>query len=549
MKALSAETLELCDQKALAWIRSNTILEQGIITTSRHPVPYPEVTGYLIPTLLDRGNRILAERYADYLSYLQRPSGAYAGSDGQEYIFDTAQVLRGLLRACQIWPEYEQVARNAADYLARSIDASGRMSATYGDAITEYVHVYALPPLLEAGRILHHPQYTRKAKLAIRYYKSQSDVLDQNRLTHFLAYIIDGFIECGEREFVRKAVRQAFSRQTKNGAIPAYPNVSWVCSTGLAQFAIIALKMNMTDQAARALHYLCNAQNKTGGFYGSYGRRAQYFPREEISWANKFFLDAVYLYQKKQKKQTEKKPHALQPLNDEEWNAVMLAEADMDIIIGRIQGNQFPVWIKPLLTHSVPGDSLVELGSGTGEMSAILAEYGRQVHLFDYSADTIAFNKQLFERLELQGHYYVADILKKFPLADNSVDWVWNSGTLEHFSDEQLAHIMKESLRVARKGVMSLVPNANALFYRIGKYNLEQDGTWLYGEEKPKFTFRPLFEQSGLKNIEEYSVGTYHNVHFTDAENQAARRFFDSLPLPEMRQMNQGYLLFTYGEK
>ena len=36
-------------------------------------------------------------------------------------------------------------------------------------------------------------------------------------------------------------------------------------------------------------------QNRTGGFYGSYGKGAKYIPSAEISWAVKYFLDAYLL--------------------------------------------------------------------------------------------------------------------------------------------------------------------------------------------------------------------------------------------------------------
>ena len=40
-------------KKALSWLKTNTINHQGIITTSEQRVCYNEVTGYLIPTLID----------------------------------------------------------------------------------------------------------------------------------------------------------------------------------------------------------------------------------------------------------------------------------------------------------------------------------------------------------------------------------------------------------------------------------------------------------------------------------------------------------------
>jgi len=281
--------------KALNWIKNNTIPEQGIIVSSQKRVPYLEVTGYMIPTLIDCGEYNLAEQYAEFLSYMQRPNGAFAGPDGKEYIFDSGQALRGLLRASQHWDRFRPFALKPADYLISSVKKDGQIPSIYGEEISEYVHVFMLPTLVETAHILNKPEYLEIAKKSLTYYKNAPDILNDNRLTHFLAYIIDGFIDMGEADFVRPLVKEIFSSQKKNGSIPAFPNVKWTCSVGTAQFAIIGYKLGMYEEANKAINYLCKIQNPSGGFYGSYGIGADYFPDEEISWANKFFLDAINL--------------------------------------------------------------------------------------------------------------------------------------------------------------------------------------------------------------------------------------------------------------
>jgi hypothetical protein len=45
------KTLEPSHQRAMGWFKHNFIPGQGIILHTKKPVPYPEVTGYYIPTL------------------------------------------------------------------------------------------------------------------------------------------------------------------------------------------------------------------------------------------------------------------------------------------------------------------------------------------------------------------------------------------------------------------------------------------------------------------------------------------------------------------
>jgi hypothetical protein len=78
-------------ESAIAWVKKNSLPEQGVAYSNVRRVPYLEVTGYLIPTLLDAGENVVALQYADFLSWIQHPDGAFTGIDGKKYIFDTAQ--------------------------------------------------------------------------------------------------------------------------------------------------------------------------------------------------------------------------------------------------------------------------------------------------------------------------------------------------------------------------------------------------------------------------------------------------------------------------
>jgi ubiquinone/menaquinone biosynthesis C-methylase UbiE len=236
-------------------------------------------------------------------------------------------------------------------------------------------------------------------------------------------------------------------------------------------------------------------------------------------------------------------------LNSQQWYRVMHGERTVEDLAAKIKSKQFPEWCDPLLQNTSIGDSMLELGSSTGELSAILGLYGRIPHLLDFSAESIAFTKSLFKLLGIKGHFYYENILEGLSLKTSSVDWVWSSGLLEHFPDEKIEYILNASIRVCKKGVMSLVPNASSIFYRIGKFKMEQEGTWVYGNEMPKFTMKNFFKAAGLKKIKEYSLGPYHAIKFWSENDRIIKIFYDHLDPSELRKLNQGYLLFTYGEK
>jgi len=93
----------------------------------------------------------------------------------------------------------------------------------------------------------------------------------------------------------------------------------------------------------------------------------------------------------------------------------------------------------------------------------------------------------LFQELGIDGYIYYSNILEGIAMETGSIDWVWSSGLLEHFSDDQITDILRESARVCKKEVISLVPNARSIFYGVGKFRMEQQGTWPYGPEIPKY--------------------------------------------------------------
>ena len=53
------------------------------------------------------------------------------------------------------------------------------------------------------------------------------------------------------------------------------------------------------EPANRAMLWLENRQELTGGWYGSYGEGASYFPESELPWAVKYYLDGFFLREKK----------------------------------------------------------------------------------------------------------------------------------------------------------------------------------------------------------------------------------------------------------
>ncbi len=294
-------------QRAVQWIKDHRVPNGGILPHHKANVPTQEVTGYLIPTLYSLGERELARDLAKWEASVQRADGAFAATDGIPYTFDTAQVIRGFLAVLDDVPELENSLRRACDFVDDQIAVDGKVNTpSYdmwnlpdGSMFSEYANLYVLPSMFQAGHKLSEARYVEAARRGLNYFKGKADLVEFKpelaTVSHIFGYMMEALVEVGEIELANKGLQQAVSIQQESGAIPAYPGVDWICSTGIAQLAVAWYKLGNRVPADKAVRYLEEIQNPSGGFYGSYGVGATYLPDREISWAVKFFLDCLLL--------------------------------------------------------------------------------------------------------------------------------------------------------------------------------------------------------------------------------------------------------------
>ena len=295
-KRLPPANVTSAADKALWWLRANHLASGGIRVHSRYHKAYPEVTGYLVPTLLARGEQDFAGKLVQWLVSVQQPDGSFGDSEhGNPYIFDTAQVLRGLLAGGDLVAGVESSIEMAAEYLVSMMVDEGRqgfISQYEGTIIQETIQLYSLPPLFEAARRTGSTQWKAAAERCLDYYLEHPQLLDLGNLTHFLAYELEALIDLDREENARPVLDELASVQTAAGSVRARDGASWVCTPGLAQLAVCWYKLGQNQPADGALHWLERQQRPSGGFLGSAGAGADYFPRAELSWAVKYFLDA-----------------------------------------------------------------------------------------------------------------------------------------------------------------------------------------------------------------------------------------------------------------
>ncbi len=712
----------------MEWIRDNHLPTGGIRVESGHPNAYPEVTGYTVPTLLEYGEREFAHELVDWILCIQHTDGSFSDPvHGKKYIFDTGQVLRGLLAARDLVPRAVDAARLTADYLcAQMIDGgAGGFPPAYSDCdCPETVHLYVLPPLVEAAELFENTAYRDAANRCRDFYVGHADFLQMETLTHFLAYELEALIDLRCEEQARPVLDQLQNEQKPDGSIRGKSRVGWVCVPGLAQLAICWYKLDRPEPADKALAWLDAHQSPDGGFRGSLGWGARYKQQVEVSWAAKFYLDAHLLrtraflsghsgeclrpvsgddpvgrlvlshiddgdrvlevangggrlseliqsarpsvgcvapdlvrpdpagpeseassgfgsverlsfdedsfdvvvsdgavgYSVNPRRAvlelvrlakpggrlividrrgggSVSHPLWLQPLDARwlssilshgcdrvsvetvggdgkpgsddaavawtarkrspltatEWNSVLISSDAEERIVNEVRFNRLSEWARAVTVETAPGESVLEIGSGTAEISLQMSRAGRAVTCLDIDPDSLAFARRCAGKLGLEIETVSADATGPLPFGDDEFDCVWSAGLLEHFGRDDRRAMLAEWGRVCRGRMIHLVPNASCLAYRVGKMMQERQGRWPYGLEMPLVSLADDFRSAGFEVTRELSVAPRHALNFLPAGARSLRKFLAGLWAGchpgEASDWNQGYLLVTIGKK
>jgi hypothetical protein len=318
--------------------------------------PYPETTGYIIPTFLNHARATgrvdlfdRAVRMGDWEIEIQLESGAVRGGIGlNDYpiAFNTGQVIHGwvaLYRETRE-PRFLKAAKASADWLATVQDADGKWTAfTPTDtpqpyytfvtwALLDYVSVTADARSRAAAE--RNLEWTLRQATADGWFPASDFPGVRGTLTHFFGYTVQGLLECarltesdslrGDLIRVARASSQNMRRVYERGRqtpgtapdpLPAAVDANWrsseafSCVTGDAQFAIVWLMMYTHFREARDLEaaqhiieFVKSAQSLTswspgvrGAVPGSFPCWGKYFPLGFPNWAAKFFADALML--------------------------------------------------------------------------------------------------------------------------------------------------------------------------------------------------------------------------------------------------------------
>lgn len=473
--------------KAVSWILNNSVAGKGIINNTKLAEAYPEVTGYYIPTLIRWGYKELAISYAKWLCSIQHEDGAWYDTEGKNpYIFDSAQILKGLIAVRDLYKDVDDHIIKGCDWVLSNMDEEGRLVSPLKDAwgdgktFSELIHTYCISPIKQAGVIFDRQDYIDKAEKIAKYYttKCKKQILNFDLLSHFYAYVMEAMLDIGEVDLAKEAMAKIADIQKESGAVPAYNNVHWVCSTGLFQLALVWFRLGDIENGNKAFEYACKLQNESGGWYGSYlsednsNEINTYFPDAEISWGIKYFLDALYY----------------KNLAQFEIQAPIFSNT-IDKADGRYKCIKNVV--ESISTNR--NAKVLDMGCGKGRyLKNLVNEFPNN----KYFASDLSIKVMKFFDLDMvekrQGN------LTNIPYADSSFDVVYTCEALEHAIDIKSA--IKELCRVTKPGGKVAIVDKNKEM--LGYFEIEEWEQWFDEKELRSELMNYCSEVQVIKNID-----------------------------------------------
>ena len=303
--------------------------------------PYPETTGYIIPTLLNFINysnyrkKEITEAIissGEWLLSIQDKDGSFYGLDNKKpIVFDTGQILFGL---CAMYKytklkKYLRALEKAANWLSKIQEKKGCWEKyTFNNLRHSYCSRVSWA-LLEAYQVTDNLLYKEKAQKQLEWVIHQQQENSWFKYSYFLetdisvlhtiAYTIRGLFESGlmlnNQRYINSAQKTTdiLLSLNKENILYGFYDKNWLpvvtsrCLTGLSQIAIIWLRVyektkdyKYLEEVTKIINFLKLTQdiltknkNLKGAIAGSYPIYGKYDPWIYPNWAVKFFIDLL----------------------------------------------------------------------------------------------------------------------------------------------------------------------------------------------------------------------------------------------------------------
>ena len=472
--------------------------------------PYIETTGYIIPTMLAAGEYLKdsragneAKRAAYWLLEMQKKNGAFGDTDtGVEQVFDTGQVLAGLIVAYRAWRDQKllDACARAGAWLAevQEKDGSWERFAYNGIKHTYYVKVAAslLDLSVETGVNEFRESAMRNIQWALShqkqdgYFAHMEFAEGEAPFLHTIMYVLEGLLDSYEltddKQILGAAMKTVSAlkeiNRDRDMLLASQYGEDWLpvnrerCITGLAQWACIALRVHglsedniLFEQAVRTIYYLKSKQylgprqDLYGGLPGSVPLWGKYLGFCYPNWGTKYYIDSLLSYEK----------YRVPAWHEQQtWvsEAFRFSESVVSDELNAHDNMYLKLMEKGLDTNR--GLTMLDVGCGRGKF----IDYFRQKfpHWRVAGVDPFFYNGKDI----LEGSVY------SLPVPDDFADVVLLIEVMQHV--DHMERAMAELSRVLKKdGILVIGDRDGASIIGVLKPFMELAGLWMYPWDSP----------------------------------------------------------------
>lgn len=212
----------------------------------------------------------------------------------------------------------------------------------------------------------------------------------------------------------------------------------------------------------------------------------------------------------------------------ENWEAFWQEKKDVE----QVYSNADRILRNLLRVTDLRGKMVLEVGAGTGRDSFPLMEHGAHVVQLDYAENSLRILKGLGEDLSLPATIVGGDTFQ-LPFRDETFDVVFHQGLLEHFRHPQAEALLKENIRVLKRGGFLLVDVPQRYHvYTVVKHLLMAVNKWFAGWERSFSVgeLRSRMRALGLSPVHTYGEWMYPSF-FYRSFREVLKRIGFTLPL------------------
>jgi SAM-dependent methyltransferase len=182
--------------------------------------------------------------------------------------------------------------------------------------------------------------------------------------------------------------------------------------------------------------------------------------------------------------------------------------------VGEVYSNSDRILRNLARITDLKGKKVLEVGAGTGRDSFTLVNLGATVYQLDYSNNALRIITSIARQENIPVHPLCGDAFA-LPFREETFDIVFHQGLLEHFREPDALNLIKENIRVLKRGGLLLVDVPQRWHvYTIMKHILIAFNAWFAGWER-EFSIRDLrklLRGNGLTHTAEYGEWMYPSL-------------------------------------